>query len=455
MTDPISVAFGIAGLVTLADVVFSRLFTYVQGVKGANKEIITLSSEVSALYGILNRLRLFSDQLEAGGFDPVIQDQHIQSCRQTLDKVQKILERDSLPSAQTHKMESMMRRLHWPFTSSEVKALLAEIERHKAVLGLALNVDGMSGILQSLSMQGTIRDAVQDIKVDLRQRNEADTRVAINTKRQSVLQSFGNIDPSKNQKMGIKLRQQGTGMWLLESPEYQTWSQTENSKLWLHGIPGAGKTVLAATVIEEVLRTSSVSHAVAFYYCDYKEPETHKPSCVLGSLVQQLAKQDEQCFEKIQSFCDKRNPECKDESQYDSQELQTLILDMGANFERVTLVVDGLDECGSNTAEVTEFLVGLHCEDNETNMRILLLSRDEVEIRNYLASYTEVSIVAQSSDLKLYVGAEIESRVRKNKLRIKDPSLKEYIMKQLVDGAEGMYVALSYCISRSSFLQHR
>lgn len=227
-------------------------------------------------------------------------------------------------------------------------------------------------------------------------------------------------------------------MWLLDSPEYQAWSQTENSKLWLHGIPGAGKTVLAATVIEAVLHTSSTSHAVAFYYCDYKDPETQKPSSVLGSIVQQLAKQDEQCFEKVQSFCDQKNPEYKDDFEYDPQELQVLTLNMAANFELVTLTIDGLDECGSNATAVTELLVGLHCEDNETNIRIILLSRDEVEIRGCLVAYTHVAIAAQSSDLKLYVGAEIESRVRKNKLRIKDPSLKEYIMKQLVDGADGM-----------------
>ena len=449
MADPLSVGAGIAGLVTLTDVVFIRLFKYVQAVKGANKEITALSSEVGALYGILSRLRLLSDQLDSSGFNASTHVQHIHSCSQTLEKLSRILERDSIISTHkdgTHKhgMETIKQKLHWPFSSSEVKTLLVEIERHKATLGLALNADGMSGLIQSLSIQSTIRDDVQDIKLEMRQRKEADTRIAINTKRQKVLQSFGKTDPGRNQMMGLKLRQPGTGIWLLESLKFQSWSQTENSRLWLHGIPGAGKTVLAATIIEEVLRTSSISHAVAFYYCDYKDPGTQKPLSVLGSLIQQLAKQDEQCFDKVQSFCDQRNPDTKDDFGYDSEELQLLILSMAASFERVTLVVDGLDECGSNVTAVTELLVGLHCEDNETDIRSLFLSRDEVEIYDCLAAYTQIAIAAQRSDLKLYVGAEIESRVRKNKLRIKDPSLKEYIMKQLVDGAEGMYVTLSH-----------
>ena len=127
---------------------------------------------------------------------------------------------------------------------------------------------------------------------------------------------------------------------------------------------------------------------------------------------------------------------------------------MAANFERVTLVVDGLDECGSNATTVTELLVGLHCEHNETNINTLFLSRELIEIRDCLKAYTQVAIAAQRSDLKLYVGAEIETRVRKKKLRIKDPSLKEYIMKQLVDGAQGMYVTNSYHFGQT-FLQYR
>jgi hypothetical protein len=45
-------------------------------------------------------------------------------------------------------------------------------------------------------------------------------------------------------------------------------------------------------------------------------------------------------------------------------------------------------------------------------------------------------IAAMSSDLRLYMASEIDRR--KHKLRIKDPSLTEHIMKKLVDGTDGM-----------------
>lgn len=442
MADPFSVSASIAGLVTLADIVFHRIFKYVQAVKGADKEISALSSEVGSLYGILSSLRLVSRQLDEETFDPATRIHHVHSCTQTLEKLRGILDRDTTFMGQIHGIGSIKRKMRWPFTSSKVKTLLAEIERHKTTLGLALNVDTMSGLLESLSIQGPIHDSVNEIKIELKRRDEADTRILIDAKRQSVLRSFGHTDPSMNQKMGLKLRQPGTGMWLIESHEFQNWAHTENAKLWLYGIPGAGKTVLASTIIEEVLRGSNTNHAVAFFYCDHKDPFKQKPSIVLGSLVQQIAKQDEQSFEKAQNFCDKRNPEHRGDFDYDPQELQDLIYNMTSGFESATIVVDGLDECGKNAYEVTELLAGLNSDDGASNTRTLFLSRDEVQIRICLEGYDKIPIAARSSDLRLYVGAEIDARERKGKLRIKDHSLKEYVLKQLVEGAEGMYVSL-------------
>ncbi|KAL8760737.1 MAG: hypothetical protein Q9184_003095 [Pyrenodesmia sp. 2 TL-2023] len=420
MADPLTIATSIAGLVTLADLVFGRIFQYAKGVKEASNDIFRLSSEVGALYGILNTLRLVACQLEDEAFRSATRPYHLYSCTQTLEKLKAILDKDSTSCVHSQRVKSIKRKLHWPFKASEVKSLLAEIERHKATLGLALNAD-------------------DEIRLELRQKHEADTRVAMSLKREGILKTFGKVDPSKNQKMGLKLRQQGTGSWLIESQEFGEWSQTNNAKLWLHGIPGAGKTVLAATVIEEALRTSNTSHAVAFFYCDYKDTATQEPRLILGSLSQQIAKQDEQSFAKLQSFCERQNPECKDDFQYESQELRDLVLDLASSFDSVTVVVDGLDECGSKAAEVTELITSLNVTDSDINIKTILLSRDEFDIRNHLEDFTKLEIAAKRSDLRLYVAAEIDIRVRKNQLRIKDQSLKAYIMERLENRAEGMF----------------
>lgn len=440
MGDPLSVTASIAGLVTIADLVFSRVFKYVHAVKGASREIGELLSEVGALYGVLNNLRLVSGQLEDEAYFPNARMDHIKSCAQTLEKLQTILDKDDTSSGQMAKVQVIKRKLHWPFTSSQVKTLLAELDRHKSTLSVALNADTMLGFVHSLSLQGAILETVDQIRLEMKQRHEADIRIALDVKREKILDTFGNVNVNKNQKMSLQLRQPGTGLWLLESPEYIEWAETDDSNLWLHGIPGAGKTVLAATVVEEALRTSNTSHAVAFFYCDFNDPATQKPQLILGSLVQQLAKQDEQSFQKVQTFCDRCNPEYRDNHDYGSQELRDLILDAASSFDRASIIVDGLDECGTNAATVTELLASLSLKNEASNIKTLFLSRDEADIRDHLEFYSQLAIGARSSDLKLYVGAEIETRMRKNRLRIKDQSLKDFIMEKLVNGADGMYV---------------
>ena len=441
MTDPLSVSASIAGLVTLADIVFRRTYQYVKAVKRASKEISALSAEIGALYGILTNLRLVSRQLEDETFESTTRIHHIHSCHQTLERVKSILDRDDTSSLHDQRLETLKRKLRWPFTSSEVKDLIAEIERHKTTLGLALNVDSMTGLLQALSKQDEFRDSIEGMRTELRERHGAATRIAIDKERQEILNSFAKIDPRSNHKMSLKIRSPGTGLWLTEGQEFRQWMETKNARLWYYGIPGAGKTVLASSVIEEALRTSSPNAAVAYFYCDYKDPKTQDLSNILGSLAQQFAKQDEESFGKLQEFYQTHNPEHQQNLEYDSEALESLVRVVTSVFDCAMIIVDGLDECGRNTSFVVDSLTALN-EGEDTTVKTVFLSRDEIEIRERLGDYTKVSIAARSSDLRLFVGAEIDHRTRKKRLRIKDESLKEVILEKLVEGAEGMYVLL-------------
>lgn len=439
MADPLSVSASIAGLVTLADIVFRRTYRYVKAVKKAPKEISALSTEIGALYGVLNNLQLVSFQLEHEKADPTTRTHHIDSCRRTLERIESILDRDDSNSLRDDRLEDLKRRLRWPFKSSEVKDMIAEIERHKSTLGLALNVDCMAGLLQALSKHDEIRDTIEGIRTELKERHEAETRIAINKETQEILNSFAKVDPRVNHEMSRKLRSPGTGLWLTEGQEFRQWLDTRNARLWLYGIPGAGKTVLAASVIEETLRTASLSTAVAFFYCDYKDAAKQDLSNILGSLAQQFAKQDDRSFTKLREYCETHNPEHRLDFKYDSETLLDLLSAITLNFDCAMIIVDGLDECGTNTAAVVDALTTLNNGEN-TTIKMILLSRNEIEIRERLEDYTEVSIAAKSSDLRLYVMAEIDLRTRKKRLRIKDQSLREHIIERLVEGAEGMYV---------------
>ena len=420
MSDPLSISASVAGVITTADIVFRRIYEYAKAVKGAQKEIAALSLEVTSLFGVLHSLHLVICQLEGQTFEPTARTHHIYSCHQTLEKIKTILEKHDPSSASEQPVKSAKRKLQWPFSAPETKHLITEVERHKTTLSLALTADGMSALLQALSRQDDIQEGIKDINAQLRTWKEAETRIRIDNERRRILDHFSTIDFRKNHETALKLRHPATGIWLTDGNEFKHWIATKNASLWLFGIPGAGKTVLASSVIEESLKKSNRNTAVAFFYCDYKVYST-------------------QSFEKLQDFYHRHNPDGKPPISHTAEELCDLILEMTATFDDAMIIVDALDECGSNTRYVVELLASLNI-GKRNNTKTLFLSRDEQDIREVLEDYTQISIAAKSSDLRLYVGAEIDLRMRKRKLRIKDASLKEHIMERLIEGAEGMYV---------------
>jgi Cdc6-like AAA superfamily ATPase len=121
-----------------------------------------------------------------------------------------------------------------------------------------------------------------------------------------------------------------------------------------------------------------------------------------------------------------------------TEELCELIRKVSKNFRTTMIIVDGLDEIINDRADVTRLLRSINTEGGQ--IKTLFASRPEVDISYKLESFVQVSIAAMSSDLRLYVASEIERRTRERKLRIRDQTLKDYIMTTLVDSADGMYV---------------
>lgn len=80
-------------------------------------------------------------------------------------------------------------------------------------------------------------------------------------------------------------------------------------------------------------------------------------------------------------------------------------------FNYTIIIVDGLNEYNKNIAKVVNALTSLN-EGKDISIKTVFLSRNEIEIYKRLEKYTKVSIAAKSSNLKLYVRAEIDLRIR-------------------------------------------
>jgi hypothetical protein len=432
--DPLSVASGVAGLVTLADVVISRTYNTIIACKHASEDSRRLLREVQALLGILQSLSSLESKLGAAALQSHIPAAQILSCQQTLQNIRDKLEKSDPKENGISVFQKAKRTLKWPLSASDTEKFLAEMERHRSTFDLALSVDALDAILSSREANGKTEAKIDHVVQTLDRLCKIE-----NTKEQRrILQLIGAGDADEAYRANLKLHQHGTGLWFLEEGKpFSTWLATPSSKLWVYGIPGAGKTILSALAISKIAKSTSTTHGLAFYYCSHRNKQSRELAGILACLVGQLARQNLYCMSLLEGLRELHEHTPAQGWMRNDDELDVMLRKMVRHFSSVSIVIDGVDECHESTV-VTDTLASL-ARDN-LGVRIVIFSRKEAEMEPLLESYTEVSIAAESEDLRLYVPAQIEARTRLRKLRIKDPNVKDEIIETLVNGADGMLV---------------
>ncbi|KAI0418232.1 ankyrin repeat-containing domain protein [Xylaria grammica] len=436
--DPLSVAASIAGLVTLADAVFRGVYKYCRAASDASDEIKELANRLQSLAGILHSLGILADALEQDGAHPTIQMTHISDATKLLGEIQTRLDR-SKSRINSSKLALIQHSLKWPFTKTRTKELTDKLAQQQDVITLALHADSLSNLVKLLSNGKDMKDKLTSVQLGV-ENLQILTRVEIDAERQRILDFFLKVNPQPNLDTSIKLRHPGTGSWLTESLQFQQWIDTAGSKMWLSGIPGAGKTVLAGAVIQKALERGNNSPrvGVAFFFCDYKNEKATLLSNVLGAMVSQLARQNDQAFNELKEMYETLHPPKGLARDPDSDILQSCLEKMFQSFDQVILVVDGLDECGDNTDEVTQALADIG--DYSTNVTMALASRDEYTINLKLQDgFTKIQIGARKEDILLYVASEIDRRIKDGRLRTSNTELKDEILTKLSNDADGMF----------------
>jgi len=430
--DPLSISASIAGLLSLTDTVFARLIRYCKSAKHAGEEIRQLADEVNLLGGAIHSL----SRLAKGFKDEPANEKYcmhnIRSCQRLLTNLDTRL-RKSAPDPD--KAEGIS--LRWPLSSSRVQEILEELATCKNNITLALSANSMDALLKCISTQAGLETTTANILENTAQTKHITNRIEQNARHRDVETFFLKYNPQDNYETSLRLRHPRTGFWLVDLPEFDIWLNKSESKIWLSGIPGAGKTVLAGTIIQAALTRSSDRVATAFFFCDYKNQRTQICINILCALAYQIGIQNPAAYDLLEKHYQELHPAKGLSKNSTLSGIEALIQDMAALFDCLYIVVDGLDECGSNARDVVQSLVGI-AEQSE-KVCIALLSRDEDEIRDEIGQdFVPIEIAAHKEDITEYITAEIEKRIGRGKLHINDLEIKGEIVQGLIEGAKGM-----------------
>lgn len=100
------------------------------------------------------------------------------------------------------------------------------------------------------------------------------------------------------------MRSIDTFKWLLESSHITTWRADPHSKIWLHGIPGCGKTVFASALVETLteLCHKDQNQLLAYYFFEFASREKGTISSFLCAVLSQLVAQRKVIPDAVQDF---------------------------------------------------------------------------------------------------------------------------------------------------------
>ena len=265
-------------------------------------------------------------------------------------------------------------------------------------------------------------------------------------KNRQILDWLSPIDPEANFKRACALRQQGTGEWILDNSHFESWLAGETSFLWIHGVPGSGKTVLSSSIIAELARLQGEARTdppftTAYHFLDFKDDRSQDPAIVFGTLVKELFLKlpSPEMHPSIQTLYDLSYNKTTGQAEKPSwEDLVELLTELAESFPRVLLIVDALDEAPQYVQDKVLCPTLKHLASQKgLSIATLVTSRNEIIMEQAFKGMPNIDLKVDrmSEDIARYVEAEVRHRPSMAAL---DEKMHAKVIGQIVKGAHGM-----------------
>ncbi|OCK78779.1 purine and uridine phosphorylase, partial [Lepidopterella palustris CBS 459.81] len=261
-------------------------------------------------------------------------------------------------------------------------------------------------------------------------------RVQHDQEYEAILEWLTPIDHTPQQNDYIRRRQPGTGQWLLDSTEFRTWLDNDKQTLFCPGIPGAGKTILTAIVIDDLTtRFQNDSNiGIAYLYCNFRRRDEQKADDLLISLLKQLSQERPSLLDSVKDLYHRHKAK-RTRPSFDDilRALQAVI----AVYSRVFIVVDALDECQASDGCRSRFLSEIFNLQVKCQANVFVTSRFIPEIAEMFNGSTSLEICASNEDVRKYLEghmSQLPSFVSRNN------DLQEEIKTEIVQAVDGMFL---------------
>ncbi|RFU29639.1 hypothetical protein B7463_g6719, partial [Scytalidium lignicola] len=259
--------------------------------------------------------------------------------------------------------------------------------------------------------------------------------------RSTILQWTSGIPYEDHHGAARTGRTEKTGEWLLQRNEFRTWMNSEESMiLWLHGIPGAGKTKLVSKVIDHLSGFSS-NQTLAYFYCKRDENLRCDPDNVLRCFVRQLSISpgSESVRTHLVELYKMKESKGFASAELSFEESLNLLEEFVQIYSQATLILDALDEVNEGQRQK---LIHVFSDlvKKTTRLKVFISSRRNDDIKSLLEMKENISISAtdNENDITKYLREKIDYNQKERRYPISD-NLKTEIVNRISSESDGMF----------------
>ncbi|CAI7663068.1 uncharacterized protein N7487_010618 [Penicillium crustosum] len=248
-----------------------------------------------------------------------------------------------------------------------------------------------------------------------------------------ILNWLSAVDYTLQQSDLLARRQEGTGQWLLASGQYTHWLRTPRATLLCPGMPGAGKTICSAILVDDLTMRfeDKPDVGIAYIYCNFNRQDEQKAQDLLLSLLKQLSQKRKSTPDAVKDLY-KRYKTTSKRPRFDeiSKALHTVI----SSYSRVFIVIDALDECEHTCrVRVLSEIMKIHAS---AGVNVLATSRP-MEVNALFKSGDFLEIRAHEDDVRRYLDGNM---FRLPGFVSRNTALQEEIMTVISHHVQGMFL---------------
>ncbi|KAJ8123811.1 hypothetical protein ONZ43_g322 [Nemania bipapillata] len=212
--------------------------------------------------------------------------------------------------------------------------------------------------------------------------------------------------------------------------------------IWLHGHPGAGKSVLATLILDTLDEENAelqepFRHFVLYHFFKFDDFKSISPADAFRSMASQIlanSRHDKDIVDKFSFILESKTQGQSNVSEETLVDLLLMCID-----HRTVIVVDGIDECSDSDSFVYSLLKISHtCQ-----AKILLLSRINVpHLQRSVPKESQLSLPKNeiSKDIRRFFEYELNDLIEEEILPESALGQIDVLTEHLVKGADGMFL---------------